>query len=202
MKIGIDIDGVLNNMHDFIIDYGTKLCNDLGNYKVEEINAKWSTGIFLWSNDVAHELWNKYGKELYVKAPAKKFASEVIKKLKEYNNEIYIITARKKNDEWFPIELREKTEEITIKWLEENEIIYDKICFDSKDKVKICKELGIDIMIEDDPENIDVLIETTNVFIFDTPYNRLEKYKDVKRVYSWYDIYSVLQVLVYNEVKQ
>lgn len=202
MKIGIDIDGVLNNMHEFIIEYGTKLCNELGKYKIENINAQWSTEIFLWSNEVAHELWNKFGNELYVKSSARKFASEVIKKLKDENNEIFIITARKNNDEWFPPELRENTEEVTIKWLEENEIIYDKIFFDSKDKAKVCRELGIDIMIEDDPKNIDMLTETTNVLIFDTLYNRLDKYKEVTRAYSWYDIYNVLQVLTYNEVEQ
>lgn len=192
MKIGIDIDGVLNNMHDFIIEYGTKLCNELGKYKIENINAQWSTEIFLWSNEVAHELWNKFGNELYVKSSTRKFASEVIKKLKDENNEIFIITARKNNDEWFPPELRENTEEVTIKWLEENEIIYDKICFDSKDKAKVCRELGIDIMIEDDPKNIDMLTETTNVLIFDTLYNRLDKYKEVTRAYSWYDVYNKL----------
>ncbi len=195
MKIGIDIDGVLNDMHRFIIEYGTKFCNELGKYKIEDSNAQWSTEMFLWSNEIAHEFWDKYGDELYLKSSARKFASEIIKKLKENNNEIYIITARKNNDEWFPPELRANTEDVTIKWLKKNEIIYDKICFNSKDKAKVCRELGIDIMIEDDPKNIDMLIDTTNVFIFDTSYNRLDKYKNVTRVYSWYDIYNTLQVL-------
>ncbi len=195
MKIGIDIDGVLNDMHRFVIEYGAKFCNELGKYKIEDSDAQWSTEVFLWSNEIAHEFWDKYGAELYLKSSAKKFASEVIKKLKANNNEIYIITARKNNDEWFPPELRANTEDVTIKWLKKNEIIYDKICFNSKDKAKVCRELGIDIMIEDDPKNIDMLIDTTNVFIFDTSYNRLDKYKNVTRVYSWYDVYNTLQVL-------
>lgn len=192
MKIGIDIDGVLNNMHDFIIEYGTKLCNDIGKYKIENINGQWSTDIFLWSNEEAHELWDRYGEELYVKASAKEAAAEVIRKLKDNNNEIYIITARKNNDEWLPNKLRENTEEVTIKWLKKNGIVYDKICFDSKDKAKVCEELDIDIMIEDDPHNIDMLLNATKVFIFDTLYNRFDKYKDVIRVYSWYEIYNIL----------
>ena len=192
MKIGIDIDGVLNNMHEFIIEYGTKLCNELGKYKLENINAQYSTEIFLWSDEVAHKLWDKFGYELYVRSSPRTFASEVIKKLKKDNNEIYIITARHNNDDWFPPELRQNVEDITIKWLNENEVIYDKICFTSNDKAKVCQELGIDIMIEDTPENIDMLLDVTNVFIFDTPYNRFDKYKDVTRVCSWYDVYNKL----------
>ena len=29
MRIGIDIDGVLNSQYNFCIDYGTKFCNEL-----------------------------------------------------------------------------------------------------------------------------------------------------------------------------
>ncbi|MBO5141686.1 MAG: hypothetical protein J6C46_01580 [Clostridia bacterium] len=189
MIIGIDIDGVLNYMHEFIIEYGSKICNESGKYKIENINAQWSTEIFSWPNEMAHELWDKYGEELYVKSTARSFASEVIKKLKEQNNEIYIITARRNNDDWFPPTLRENAEMVTVNWLNENKIIYDKIYFDSKDKSKVCRELGVDIMIEDDPKNIDMLLDTTKLLIYDTVYNRLDKYKEMERAYSWYDVY-------------
>ena len=45
-------------------------------------------------------------------AAAKPFAKEVINKLKMEGNEIYIITARKNYDEWFPKNLQDKVEEI------------------------------------------------------------------------------------------
>ena len=35
MKIGIDIDGVLNSQYNFCIDYGTKFCNEIGKYDEE-----------------------------------------------------------------------------------------------------------------------------------------------------------------------
>lgn len=192
MKIGIDIDGVLNNIHDFVIEYGTKLCSEYEEYKIENINEQWSTEIFSWPKEMAHELWNRFGSGFYEETPVRNFASEVIKKLKDNNNDIYIITARKNNDEWFPPELRANVEEITIKWLEKNGIIYDKICFNSEDKSKVCKELDIDVMIEDDPKNIDMLVKNTKVFIFDTLYNRHNNYKEAIRVYSWYDVYNKL----------
>ena len=163
MRIGIDIDVVLNSQYNFCIDYGTKFCNELGKYRLENINAIDTTDMFLWE--------------------------EVINKLKNDGNLIYIITARKNNDEWFPDFLKKDVEGITKKWLNENKIYYDEIAFDVKDKEKYCKNNNIDIMIEDDPNNLRKLIGTTNVIIFDYPYNRNVEFTDLTRAYSWYDIY-------------
>ncbi len=190
MKIGIDIDGVLNSQYNFCIDYGSKFCLELGKYKLENVNAIDTTDMFLWGEDIAHKFWNKYRKELVMTIPAKKFASEVIKKWKDKGYEIYIITARKNGDEWFPENLRSSIEIITKRWLNDNDIIYDNIKFDVQDKGKFCQENDIDYMIEDDPNNLRKLIGKTNVVVFDYPYNRNEEFKNLIRVYSWYDIYS------------
>ena len=189
MKIGIDIDGVLNSQYNFCIDYGTKFCDELGKYKLENINVIDTTDMFLWGVDIAHQFWNKYREDLVVKLPAKKYASEVISRLKNEGNLTYIITARKNNDEWFPDSLKKDVEAITKKWLKENKIYYDKIIFDVKDKGKYCKDHNINIMIEDDPINLRKLIGNTNVIIFDYPYNRNTEFADLTRAYSWYDIY-------------
>ncbi len=189
MRIGIDIDGVLNSQYKFCIDYGTKFCNELGKYKLENINAIDTTDMFLWDEGIAHQFWNTYREVLVVKLPPKKYASEVINKLKNEGNLIYIITARKNNDEWFPDFLKEDVEGITKKWLKENKIYYDEIVFDVKDKGKYCKNNNIDIMIEDDPNNLRKLIGNTDVIIFDYPYNRNIEFTDLTRAYSWYDIY-------------
>ena len=189
MRIGIDIDGVLNSQYNFCIDYGTKFCNELGKYKLENINAIDTTDMFLWEEGIAHQFWDTYREDLVVKSPTKKYASEVINKLKNDGNLIYIITARKNNDEWFPDFLKKDVEGITKKWLNENKIYYDEITFDVKDKGKYCKNNNIDIMIEDDPNNLRKLIGNTNVIIFDYPYNRNVEFTDLTRAYSWYDIY-------------
>ena len=199
MKIGIDIDGVLNSQYDFCIEYGTKFCAELGKYKLENLNVIDTTDMFLWDENVAHQFWNKYRKDLAITLPAKKFASEVIKKLKNESYEIYIITARKNNDEWFSEKLKNDVEGITKKWLNKNEIYYDKIFFDVKNKGLFCKENNIDFMIEDDPKNLKTLIGNTNVMVFDYPYNRNNEFNDLIRVYSWYDIYNKIMT---NEVSK
>ena len=52
---------------------------------------------------------------------------------------------------------------------------------------------NIDIMIEDDPKNIDSLIESISTIIFDNPYNRLDKYNEVDRANNWNDIYDMVR---------
>ena len=145
--------------------------------------------MFEWSDEVAHEFWNKYRKVLVIDLPAKRFSSEVIKNLKQEGNKIYIITARKNDDEWFPKELRNNIEQLTKDWLKNNNIYYDEIAFDVKDKGTYCLSQSIDIMIEDDPVNLDRLIGNTNIIVFDYPYNCDYKFKDLTRAFSWYDIY-------------
>jgi len=193
MKIGIDIDGVLNSQYNFCIDYGTKFCNEIGKYKLENVNVLDINDMFLWDESTGHQFWYKYKKELVISLPAKVFSSEVINKLRKENNVIYIITSRCKENDWTSDELKNGVEEITKEWLKKNNINYDYIFFNVKDKGKICKENNIDIMIEDYPENIDKLIGNTEIIIFDYPYNRDEKYKNITRCYSWYDIYNKIK---------
>ena len=42
--------------------------------------------MFLWREDIAHQFWNKYREDLVDKLPTKKYASEVINKLKDEGN--------------------------------------------------------------------------------------------------------------------
>lgn len=192
-KIGIDIDGVLNSQYNFCIDYGTKYCHELGKFKLENINVQDTIDMFLWDQDIAQNFWNKYSKELVITLPAKRFASEVIKKLKKEGNVIYIITARKNNDEWFSEKLKSDIEKITKEWLNKNEIYFDEIIFGIREKGIYCKENNIEYMVEDDPNNIRKLIGNTNVIIFDYPYNRNEEFNKITRAYSWYDIYNKIK---------
>ena len=86
MNIGIDIDGVLNEQYNFCIEYGSKYCTEIKKYYLKNIDKINTTEMFEWSDEVAHEFWNKYRKVLVIDLPAKRFSSEVIKKLKQEGN--------------------------------------------------------------------------------------------------------------------
>ena len=111
-----------------------------------------------------------------------------IKKLKDEGNNIYLITSRNF--------LVSKTDtgngkiDITKKWLENNDICYDKLVFSPHDKIPDIKKLNVDIMIEDSPINIESISKIIPVIAFDTRYNKDTKSK--YRCYSWYDIYKTL----------
>lgn len=189
MKIGIDIDGVITNMEEALLDYGTKYCFE-NNIKYEiDLSNYYEGDMFNISDENIEKFWNKYLGEYAQNYPTRKYASEVIKKLK-VNNEIYIITAR--NEYGLSDELYGTMQKIVKQWLEKNKIEYNKIIF-TQDKLKECKENKIDIMIEDSPMIIEKLKDTIKVFCFDATYNRKISGENIIRVYSWYDILSKLK---------
>lgn len=142
---------------------------------------------------------NDYRKEYflnYVKnEPARKFASEVIKKLRYDGNGIFIISARYKTAENDKIG-NDNIRKCTLNWLRKNKIEYDKIIFTKPPKVNEILEKQIDIMIEDSPTAINELIKVVKVLYYDTRYNRDIKHENIIRVYSWYDIYMKINEII------
>lgn len=191
MKIGIDIDGVLTDIEQWQLDYGSKFVFEqyhkgiinLEGYDIEEI--------FNVDEKAEDEFWKKYLYEYAKNEPARKFASEVINKLKDEGKEIYIITARYLTD----IDTAEgqRMREIVKKWLEENKIYYDKIIFSPEDKLDICLQNNIDIMIEDKVENINNISKNIPVICFNARYNKECNEENIYRCYSWYDVYNKIK---------
>ena len=195
MNIGIDIDGVLTNDDDYILDFTSKYYyeHDLKGfdnanlYEYRKLN--WDENTI---NDYRKEFFLNYIKN----EPARKFASEVIKKLRDEGNKIFIISARYKTAENGKIN-NENIRECTLDWLRKNKIEYDKIIFTKPPKVNEILENKIDIMIEDSPTTINELVKVVKVLYYDTRYNRSIEHENITRVYSWYDIYMKI-----NEMKE
>ena len=199
MRIGIDIDGVLTDLEKYIYDYGAKYCieNNLmykitpGYYEERKV-----LGI---SAENEEKFWNNYLKKYVTEYKARANASEVIKKLKEEGNEIYLVTAR---NEWgLTGEDYGKMKQFVTKWLEDNDIIYDRIVYTNEDKQKYtegsklsyCIGNYIDIMIEDSPKNVKELAKKMPVLCYHSSYNANIAGRNIKRVYSWYDIYNKIK---------
>lgn len=194
MNIGIDIDGVLTNEDDYLLEYATKFgyennildVLDYNNYELKKFN---------WNKEEKKKYYkSKYYDNYITKERPRIFASEVINKLKEKNN-IYIITARYKIKNRTGEEIINKT----INWLEKNNIIYDRIIF-SSNKIKQIKGYKLDLIIEDNPNTVLNYSKYTKVLLFDTRYNKHIKGKNIKRVYSWYDILRNIEKRGKNEL--
>ena len=189
MNIGIDIDGVLTNENDFVLECMSKFNyeNNLGymknpyEYEFNKVN---------YNDEQKMEYREKYFNDYVDNYKARRYASEVIKMLKEDGNKIYIITAR------YTSIHNEKMRQRVREWLKKNDIYYDEVVFTVSPKVDKLKEYKIDLMIDDSPKNIPFMAKVTKIFCFDNPYNRDLEIENVTRVYSWYDIF-----MKYKEIK-
>ena len=181
MKIGIDIDGVLTDIHRFYLDYGSKYSYEKKLQGIKNLNGYEIEEVLDGPKIMYNNFWNKYLKYYRTKKYTREFANEITKKLKKQGNEIYIITARRQEDKKY-----------TTKWLKENKICYNKVIC-TKEKLKYCIDNGIDVMIEDCVENINKISEYIQVLCFDNPWNKECEGKNITRCYSWYDIYEKLQ---------
>ena len=182
MRIGIDIDGVLTDIEQWQLDVGGKFFSKF-NKSVLNKDGYEITKIFNVSDELDSQFWNEYLYEYVTKEPSRKYASEVIKKLKDDGNEIYIVTARYLTDR--NNEDGEKMRKIVVNWLAEQKIDYDEIIFSPEDKKENCKKYNIDIMIEDKVDNINKISSIIPVICFHAGYNNECKGKNIYRVYRW-----------------
>ena len=189
MRIGIDIDGVLTDIEQWQLDVGGKFFSKF-NKSVLNKDGYEITKIFNVSDELDSQFWNEYFYDYVTKEPSRKYASEVIKKLKDDGNEIYIVTARYLTDR--NNEDGEKMRKIVVNWLAEQKIDYDEIIFSPEDKKENCKKYNIDIMIEDKVDNINKISSIIPVICFHAGYNNECKGKNIYRVYNWYDIYNLI----------
>lgn len=188
MRIGIDIDGVLTDMERWQLDYGSKYYYEKYNKKIANPKGYDTSEVFDVSIEAENKWWFDEIRE-YMKEPARKFAGEVINKLKDEGNEIYIITARSSDLTYTDITTEEMQEGVRT-WLKDNGIIYDNLIFSPEDKLEICLENKIDLMIEDRPANINQISTKIPVICYNAGYNENCIGENITRCYSWYDIYD------------
>lgn len=140
MIIGLDID-------DVIFDTSKVMSEILGEIKDEELISR---KLDVMRGDVSIPVVAEFLKKHLViavkESRAKSGAAEVIHKLHEDGNKIILITAR--SEENFPgmMVANEKA-------LRDAGIEYDKVVYDSADKIDACRENGVEIFVDDSPKN-------------------------------------------------
>lgn len=196
MKIGIDIDGVLTDIEQWQLDFGSKYFYENYNMNIKNHKGYETFEIFEVDQKLDDEFWEKYFIDYSKNIEIRKFANEVIKKLKDDGHEIYIITARGSFlSHSAHVMSYEDNKTIVLNWLEKNNIVYDKIIFSPEDKLDICIENNIDLMIEDKVANINKISSEIPVICFNAGYNESCNGNNIIRCYSWYDIYTKIKNL-------
>lgn len=192
MNIGIDIDGVLTDLENYIETVGKKYMLENKLDFDEEMHTNTIYG-FLSKKD-SHQFWDKHWEKYATTIKMRKNANSVIKKLKNDGNKIIIITARTYDSQIIKdgIKRQENMKKLIIKWLNKNNIKYDKIVFSNLNKLKDCLDNKIDIMIEDSVSNIEQLKNYMKIICFNAKYNQSYTNNQIYRVNNWNDVYNII----------
>jgi len=199
MRIGIDIDGVLTDIEQWQLDYGSKFYFE--KYGKEIVNNKGyeTYDIFKLTQKCDDKFWKEYFIDNSINIEVRKFAAKVIKKLKGAGNKIFIITSRGSFlSHSTNVMLYEENEKVVKEWLKKNDILYDEIIFSFENKLDICIDNKIDIMIEDKVDNINKISTKIPVICFNAGYNECCSGKNIIRCFKWYDIYAKIKRLINN----
>ena len=195
MRIGIDIDGVISNFNDELLKEYINHDKELRNTGIINENADHIfRGMFDWSKEENDDFYYNNIERIAKKLKPLWKAKETIKQLRKEENEIYIISSRDNGEYTNPYEM-------TINWLRDNDIEYDKLILtDKRQKGKVCKENNVDIMIDDSINNcIDLSENGIKVLLMETRFNR--KTVEFEKVSNWNDIYTKIKKM-YPKQKQ
>ena len=180
MRIGIDIDDTMCRtteiVHDCLGKYAEEHhLNDLDIMNDEELKR---------------EFFEDYIEEIYENAVVKRSCADVIRRLRNKGNEIYLISARSNT---FLTNTEYNVLEITENWLKKNGIVVDKIILEAYGDVKadICKKYQIDIMIDDNPLNYQKILEKgCRCILFD---DRAKYSLDDNYATNWIEVEKVVE---------
>ena len=193
MNIGIDIDDTISETFETLLAYSQKYTiEDLKRESTININGDFTNNLYIedangWNDIEGQNFWNRYYGEILKSVNIKKFASDVIRSFKKKGHNIYLITARwdiPNND----------TKQITEDWLNNNNVMYDKLFMNASDKLQLVKDNNIDIFIDDSLKNCKQISDNTNtkVYFMTSMVNRNIEVNNIKRVYSWPEIDNLI----------
>ena len=184
MRIGIDLDEV-------VVDFARKFIDKAKKNFGKEVSYE---NIYSW------HLWDVFGisREEAIKIAEDIFQEDlenlefvedardtIINLLKE--NEIFIITSR-------PIKFYERTKRFVEKSIDSRIGVFFSggVADSGKTKSEICKELGIDLMIDDHIGYYnDCVNKNIKTLLFTKPWNKNEK--GVERINSWKEIPEIIE---------
>ena len=153
MIIGIDIDDTLTDIKDELYSAALNLAKKRKRTLHLEIpfvdgsndGSRYKKVFGFTHEDLLYFIKN-YQEKIMLNAKPRPFAKQTILLLKGLGHKIYIITARDYDVHDDPYSLSET-------WLKENEIYYDKLIVNAKNKSLVCKHENVNILIDDNINN-------------------------------------------------
>lgn len=184
MRLGIDIDDTISNTSGKMVEEALKYDKQYVKGRgFKDPNEYSFMRMFYWTVlDVEGFNCLIRKSNFYATVEPIPDAAECIKKLYESGDEIILITKRKNSI---------KNRHMTKKWLKKYGFKYHKLILGGDRKGQICEELGIDLFIDNDKNNIIEAMESNvDCVLRGTKYNKKEK--DFHRIEDWVDIYTYI----------
>jgi len=197
MNIGIDIDGVLTDIQKFNRRYAPPFFKRKFNRDVMDENPYDIRDIFQCEENEYLSYWKKYLFIYAIFEPARKGAKAFVRKLHEDGHYVFVISKRVLTcrDDFLGKLMRF----ILRNWLWRNGIRYKKIVFCDNDipdsKRTACIENHIDLMVDDEPVNIEAITRVAKVVCFDASYNRGCTGENIMRAQNWDEVYTLIKEL-------
>lgn len=185
MNIGIDFDGVLFDSETMLRSTAAIFNSQIGGKAMSNPEELRAYKRYAWTKEIEDKFLSENLLNIFKKAPIMIHAKEVISLLQQQGHKVYAITNRGYN---FAEEI-----EITNNRLKEENIDFEKIIYTENDKLEVCKQLNIDLMIDDLYDAVDKI---SNAGIKCLYYRDLVlKFctnENVKEVRNWGEIYVEL----------
>ncbi|MCL2365787.1 MAG: hypothetical protein FWC75_01935 [Oscillospiraceae bacterium] len=197
MTIGIDIDGVLTNIHEFNMRHAPAFFKRKYNRDIVDDTPYDIRDIFACPDKEWFAYWRRYLIKYATAEPARQGAKEFTEKLREDGHEIVIISKRVFSARKGPLG---KFMRMMVKnWLKRNGIWHREAIFCDHNvadiKRTICLEQGVKILIDDEPENIYAVAEVAKVICFDTSYNQDVTGENIFRAKNFDEAYTLVTEL-------
>ncbi len=193
MNIGIDIDDTLTDIRDKLNLAAEKYANELGKENKNEEDK------YVEDNNNGNVYQIKYGftyeelkyflsvihEGITKKEEPRKNCVEIIRRLHNEGHKIYIITARDS-------EFHEDPYKLSKDWLDKNNIYYDELIVNARNKLEVCQRKNIDLFIDDQLANCTKLSEAGIKVIRITEYNDIQ-HGDIINKKNWNEIYNYIK---------
>ncbi len=195
MNFGIDIDDTISNTFETFLPYMKKFVEDDLN-RTLDLNLKSKTDYYdlinkyNLSTQETQKFWEDYYVSILENVIPKKSSVEIINKIKENGNKVILITAR--IDDGI-VDVRT----ITKKWLEANNIKYDKLIINSHNKLEIAKNENIDVFLDDSIRNCE-MVSSGNIdtYMFVTANNEYYENDKIVKVKTWDEFYENIKEVI------
>lgn len=204
MRIGIDIDDTLTDIKDELADAAFKYAESLGksiqnkNLEINDIYA--NSNIYQRKYDFTYEelkfFLGTIQEEITNNAIPRPYCVDIIRKLHNDGNEIYIITARDSEFHEEPY-LQSKA------WLNKNNIYFDKLIVNARDKKKVCLEYDIDLLIDDNISNCLAVsssgIQTLMIGNGNGNHYEIKNLDNWQQIYNFLCVNSIFKIISYDD---